>query len=215
MLGKRKHIASFLLLTPTIGISLFLLFYIIAAFYYPGGSDADHTAKNFNIIHNYWCDLLAKGAKNGQMNPARPIAITAMIILCLALSVFWYLLPRLLNTGKHHYNIVQFTGVISMILAIFIFGDYHDLIINASVFFGVVALTGTYIALYRSKSFRVFLFGIFCLILILLNAYIYYTRHFILALPLLQKITFLLYLLWIAFINLQLYFKEKRFTSPL
>ncbi len=214
MSHKGRHIATWIILSPIIGIGLFLIFYIVAAFYYPGGSDVNKTAQGFSIIHNYWCDLLAKGAKNGQLNPAQPIAIAAMIVLCTSLSVFWYLLPKLLKTGSHHYNMVQFSGIMSMLLSIFIFSNYHDFIIIAAVFLGVIALTGTYIALYRSKAFRLFLFGIFCLLLILLNAYIYYTRHLILALPLLQKITFLSYLLWVAFINLKLYFKEKTLFKP-
>lgn len=210
MIGKMRLIANKLLaLASVLGIGLFLLLYLIAALYYPGGSDAHPTAQGFSMIHNYWCDLLAKGAKNGQFNPARPIAIAGMITLCLALSMFWYLLPRLLNKGKHHYNIVQFAGIISMLLAIFIFSNYHDLIINSAVFFGVIALTGTYIALYRSKSYRTLVFGLFCLLLILSNSYIYYTKYFINTLPLLQKITFLCYLLWIAFIDLKIYFKLK------
>lgn len=209
MTHKRRHIATWILLTPILGILVFLILYIIAAFYYPGGSDINNTAQGFSIAHNYWCDLLAKGAKNGQLNPARPIAILAMTTLCTALSIFWYLLPRLLNTGKHHYHIVSFSGIISMLLAIFIFSNYHDLIISGAVFFGITALTGTYIALYKSKSYKIFLFGIFCLFLILLNAFIYYTNWWIITLPLLQKITFLLYLLWIIFINMKLYFKEK------
>jgi hypothetical protein len=216
MIGKMRLIANKLLaLAPVLGIGLFLLLYLIAALYYPGGSDAHPTAQGFSMIHNYWCDLLAKGAKNGQFNPARPIAIAGMITLCLALSMFWYLLPRLLNKGKHHYNIVQFAGITSMCLAIFIFSNFHDMLINVAVFFGVIALSGTYIALYRSKSYKTLAFGIFCLFLILLNGYIYYTNHFIITLPLLQKITFLLYLLWIIVIDLKLFFKMNRYSQKL
>ncbi|MDX1941723.1 MAG: hypothetical protein SFU99_14280 [Saprospiraceae bacterium] len=207
---KRPYILiQVLILIPIAGIMLFLILYMIATFYYPGGSDVNKTAQGFSWVHNYWCDLMAKGAKNGQLNPARPIAIAAMTVLCLALSVFWWLLPRLLDNGRHHYKIVQSSGIISMILAVFIFTNYHDLIISAAVVFGVIALTGIYIALYRSKSYKTLTFGIFCLILIALNAYIYYTNHLILILPLLQKITFLLYLFWIIFINLKLFFKIR------
>ncbi|MBK7869157.1 MAG: hypothetical protein IPJ74_00035 [Saprospiraceae bacterium] len=207
---KVKHpyiLMQVLILMPIAGIILFLILYIIATFYYPGGSDVNKTAQDFSWTHNYWCDLMAKGAKNGQLNPARSIAITAMVILCLALCMFWWLLPRLLDNGRHHYKIVQSSGIISMILAVFIFTNYHDLIINAAVVFGVIALTGIYIALYRSKFYKILMFGIFCMILVIMNAYIYYTEHFILALPLLQKITFLLYLCWISFINLILFLK--------
>lgn len=208
-----SNIKPLLILVPIAGILVFLLLYFIAALYYPGGSDANYTAAGFSFMHNYWCDLMAAGAKNGQWNPARPIAISAMLLLCAALSIFWYLVPRLMNAGHYHYDFVQVTGITSMIFAIFVFTHYHDFIISIAVLLGVIALAGTYIALYRSRTYKTFLFGIFCLLLILLNLYIYYTCFYINLLALLQKITFLCYLLWITFIDLKLFFKQRSLTK--
>lgn len=206
MIGRTKLLSSKLwVLAPVLGIGIFIVLYVIAALLYPGGSSVDRDAEGFSWIHNYWCDLLSKWAKNGQPNAAWPVALTAMITLCLSLSLFWFFVPGLLNTGKHHYGIVQLSGIASMMLAIFIFTNYHDFIINAAVFFGVVALSGTYVALYRSKAYKTLAFGVFCLILVLLNGYIYYTKYLIFILPLLQKVTFFLYLLWILSINLKLF----------
>lgn len=194
---------------PTAGICVFIGFYLLAASIYPGGSNADRTAEGFSWVNNYWCDLLSKWAKNGQPNPASSIAIAAMTILCLALSAFWYLVPKLMRTGNHHYQIVQFSGISSMLLAIFVFSNYHDSIILVAVVLGVIALSGTYIALYRSKSYRLLGFGVVCLFLIIANGYIYYSKNWIQILPLLQKVTFLLYLLWIFFINIQFWHKSN------
>ncbi len=200
---------KWLIWIPTGGICVFVGLYLLAASMYPGGSNVDQTAEGFSWINNYWCDLLSKWAKNGQPNPASSIAIAAMTMLCLALSAFWYLVPRLMRTGEQHYRIVQFSGIGSMLLAIFVFSNYHDFIILLAVVLGIVALSGTYVALYRSKSFRLLGFGITCLLMIIANSYIYYSKNGIQILPLLQKVTFLLYLLWIFLINIQLWRKSK------
>ncbi|PIQ21332.1 MAG: hypothetical protein COW65_09725 [Cytophagales bacterium CG18_big_fil_WC_8_21_14_2_50_42_9] len=80
-------------LAPLFGSTLFLLLYFVATLYYPGGSQFDKNTKGFSWAHNYWCNLLNENAINGQPNPARPIALTAMMVLCLTLTVFWYLFP--------------------------------------------------------------------------------------------------------------------------
>lgn len=35
----------------------FLLFYVVATFFYPGGSQLDKTASGFSWTQNYWCNL--------------------------------------------------------------------------------------------------------------------------------------------------------------
>ncbi len=78
------------------GVFIFIVLYFIAAFLYPGGSTADKASGSFSLLNNYWFDLLSYKAKGGENNISRPIAITAMVVLCLSLSVFWYHLPQLL-----------------------------------------------------------------------------------------------------------------------
>lgn len=204
------HTRKTLVLLPAIGIGLFVVLYLVAAGQYPGGSNADRTAQGFSWVHNYWCDLLSDWAKNGEPNPGSAVAIAAMTMLCLSLATFWYLLPDLLNTGRHHYQVVQYAGVGSMLLSIFVFSNYHDMIIMAAVALGVVALAGTYVALFRSRSYALLGFGIICLLFILANSYIYYSKQWIVILPLLQKVTFVLYLLWILLINRRLWLKTVR-----
>src|SRR5437867_2452670 len=103
-------------LIPSVGIILFLLLYVVATFFYPGGSIADLSTKGFDWFHNYWCDLTDQVARNGEINPARPIALTAMLILFSTLTVFWFYLPRLFQTGKYN-QVTRYAGLISMIVA--------------------------------------------------------------------------------------------------
>lgn len=193
-----------LALVTILGVSLFCLLYSIAALNYPGGSNADITAPGFNIDTNYWCDLLGKQAKNGQLNPAQPVAFSAMVLLCLTLAYFWYVTPILFRFPKTTRKFFQIAGVTSMVVAPFIFTTYHDTIINAAGVLGVMAMLGTLLGLYRNQFFLLFGYGIGCLVLCGINNYVYHTRHWIEHLPIIQKITFLLFLLWFSLVSLTL-----------
>lgn len=193
--------------TPTLGICLFGLLYVLAACQYPGGSNADRGAIGFSWQHNYWCDLLGNVGKNGAINPARPIALIAMLVLCSSLSVFWWLIPHLYSTQTRSVRLSRWAGALSMVIVLFIGTPHHDLVMNTAGAFGLVALTATFWGLYRNRLFALTAFGLFCMLLILLNNYVYYSQQHIAYLPVIQKVTFVLFLLWIVLINRDLYRK--------
>jgi hypothetical protein len=208
-----KNSKSVWILLPVFGTLLFLILYILATFLYPGGSQIDKNAIGFSWINNYWCNLLDKQAINGAYNPARPVALTGMLILCLTLSTFWYLFPKNLATKKAIKKIIQISGIISMSVALFLFTKFHDLVTNLASFFGVIALVGTFLVLYEIKWFSLFRFGIFNFLLVGLNNYVYYTKGLIVFLPLIQKISFASFLIWICCISITLHRKIKENTN--
>lgn len=106
---KKIHI-----LVPVFGISLFAVLYFIATQYYPGGSQADVKSIGFSWQHNYWCNLLNENAMNGQANPARPIAISAMIILCFSLTYFWFNLPIWIQSSNIIAILIRSSGILAM-----------------------------------------------------------------------------------------------------
>lgn len=193
------------LLTPLLGIKIFTVLYIVAAFRYPGGSQVDKYARGFSWINNYWCNLLNEDAINGQQNPARPVALTAMLILCLTLASFWFMFPRYMNFGLYGRLAMQLSGAIAMTIAMFLFTHLHDIVIDVASVFGLVAIAGTFSGLYKSKWYGLFRFGIFNLMLVALNNYLYYTKGMIIYLPVVQKITFASFLIWIGSINVFMY----------
>lgn len=185
-------------LLPIAGIGLFAILFLVAAGLYPGGSQHDPQAAGFSWAHNYWCHLLNDRALNGNSNPARPVALAGMFVLCSALAVFWYLLPSALDLGRWMARTVQVSGPVSMTLALFIFTSYHDPLIVAASILAAIALAGTFRGLYRSRWMAFFRSGLFCLFLLGANNFIYYTGHFLSFLPILQKLTFLIVLSWVA-----------------
>ena len=183
--------------------------YVIAAAIYPGGSGMDKTSIRYNWTENYWCNLLSKQAINGQINRARPLAMTAMIILILSLSAFWILFSELGRVKKNHSFLIKAAGIISLITSLLLLTDVdHDLAVNTSCSFGFIAIVGTIVGLHKLKWKSLFLFGLFNLLLIALNNYLYHSGQMT-YLPIVQKFTFLSFLTWFCWIDLKLYYKER------
>lgn len=203
-----KHKTGFnksVILLPIIGALAFVNLYIIATFYYPGGSQHDSNASGFSWLHNYWCNLLNKQAINGEDNTARPIALAAMLVLCFSLAIFWYLFPIITRLNKTLRLLMQIAGGLSMVTGFFLFTSQHDLMVNAASFFGLIATLITLIRMYQLKWNGLFRLGIFNTGLVLVNNILYYGNGLRTYLPVVQKITFICFLFWICCISYQLY----------
>ena len=196
-MNQENGLNSFQLGMILSGILLFILFFATGTLYYPGGSNFDAHTQGYRWNYNYWCELLGEYAKNGEPNRARPFGFAGMISLSVGVACFWLFVPRSLFKAGIIRNLTTWMGVCSMILASLIFTDLHDLVIYGAVVSGTIAFSLLFRELYRSKKKWLFATGIFCLSLILLNCFIYITNIWIGYLPSLQKMTFLLMLLWI------------------
>lgn len=212
MLEKMKHTTIPPILWPLItwiGIVNFFIFYFIATLYYPGGSNFDQLENGFNWYTNYWCELLYTYSKNGHINAARPYAIVAMISMTISVGYFWYSIPRFLPINHLLQKGIQLSGIVSMIFSSFIFTNFHDALIYISVVTGSISFFGTIYGLFLLHDKRDAYLGLFCLFLIISNNLVYVFSFNLDLLPILQKITFLITLLWIA----QLSIRYKKLTD--
>ena len=199
--GSQYQIAN---LIPVIGIVIFVGLYIFSSTLYPGGSQANLNSEGFDWINNYWCNLMNEKGMNGQPNPAKPYSIIAMIILCLSLMFFFIQFAQIYSKSKIWKRIIKTSGIISMSFAILIFTKYHDLMTTLSSIFGLFVVIGIIREIYKSKLSIYKITGVICILILGLNNYIYYTQQFIEVLPLLQKITFAIVLLWISGLNFEI-----------
>lgn len=191
---------------PVFGTLLFVVLYIIATLYYPGGSQADKNSIGFDWANNYWCTLLNDNAINGQRNGAKPIAMAGMFILCATLTFFWIRIPKFLAPGKLIRLSTQISGTLAMFVAFFLFTTIdHDLITNIASFFGLIAIAGTLAGLYKNKWYGLLALGLVNLIFVGLNNYAYRTEGMLMYLPVVQKISFACFLIWICAIDIHLY----------
>lgn len=195
-------------LAPLFGSLLYGGLYFIATLIYPGGSQFDKQAKGFSWMHNYWCNLLHEYAINGQPNPARPVALAAMAILCATIMIFWFIFPVYAGFQKNTRILLQTSGMAAMVTGLFLSTTYHDTVINTAGLFGLIALAGTLAGLRRLRLTGLFWMGLLILLLIALNNILYYGPGQMYYLPLVQKVTFLCFLLWIGLISLYLYKAE-------
>lgn len=210
MTQLRTAPGKFWILLPVLGCVLFIILYVIAALLYPGGHEANKNSTGYSWTKNYWCNLLNDTAINGQVNIAKPVAMIAMLILCISLSVFWLAFPALVQLRKYHRFIIQIAGIVSMLTAFLLLTDTdHDLAVNISSSLGFIAMIGTLVALYQLKWTMFFAFGIFNALLIGLNNYIYHISGDLTWLPIIQKFGFLFFLVWICCIGMKLYRREK------
>ncbi len=188
-----------MVLIPILGVLLFVVLYVVATFLYPGGSQIDRNAVGFSWTNNYWCNLLNDNAINGQPNAAKPIALTGLFVLCLTLSIFWFIFPTQINISKNLQRTIQDSGILAMTVALFLFTHLnHDLITNLASTFGAIATIGTFIGLYKNKLFGLFAFGLLNILLVSLNNLCYYNKALIVYLPVIQKISFATFLIWIC-----------------
>lgn len=187
----------------TFGIIIFPFLFLYAASLYPGGSQADPNSIGYDWVNNYWCNLLNVYGGNGELNPARPYAISAMILLCASLAAFFYNFPKYLPVNAFWNKTIQITGILSMLSAAFIFTEYHDLMTMIASFFGLVVLIGIILGLRKNKQTKFIRTALGCIALLAINNYIYYTQHFLTYLPVLQKITFGVILIWIGSLNVR------------
>jgi hypothetical protein len=196
----RKKASVYVLLIPIIGIIIFFILYALAAIFYPGGSKAEPNSTSFSLIHNYWCDLLAEKTPRGILNEGRRFSMTAMFVLCPTLMVFFYVVPKHIQVSYNRRTIAQICGILSMMIALAIFTSLHSYVIAASGLFGLIALVIIFSGIYTLGMKKIFWTGIIAFLLIAANNFIYYSRIGVIILPLLQKVTFVLFLSWVAFV---------------
>ena len=197
--------SKFPLLIALLGIGSFVFFYIMAALNYPGGSWVFPNKKGFSFWHNYLCDLLDSYAINGELNTAQFYAIAALGSLCIGLFWLWFYLPRLFETKSFNLKIMKISGLISLIIIFFLASGNHDTIVRIAGFFGVIAFITCSIELFKADYLNLSLLGVLCLVIFLINYYIYETGFFTESLPVIQKITFVVFIIWFISLDVALY----------
>jgi hypothetical protein len=199
----------YILLLPLFGMVLFVFLYIIAALKYPGGSWVMPQQNGFSFWNNYLCDLLDQNAINGELNTARYYARASLGLLCTSLILLWYYLPGLFSVKSSNLTIMWATGIISLVITLFLASGTHDITVRIAGIFGVIAFISCFVELYKALYFKLVMFGVACLLIFLANYYIYETGEFLNTLPTIQKITFVSCIIWFVVLDLVLYRKLK------
>ncbi len=196
-----KRLLSFL---PTIGILIFVGIYFYAARFYPGGSQVDLDSIGFQWRNNHWCNLLAEKSMNGLQNPARPIALTGLVILCASLTLFFFQFADYFEKDKKWNLAIKISGTLAMSSAIFIFTTMHDVMTTVLSISGIVVIIGMIRALHKNKMTVYAIIGVMSIAIIAMNNFFYYNEYLTEYSPLIQKAGFILILSWTIGLNVKM-----------
>lgn len=196
-------------LLPTYGILIFVGLYIYATTLYPGGSQADLTSTGFDWQNNYWCNLMSENALNGDENPASPVALAGMAILCSSMTIFFFLFANYFEKDRIWKMTIKIAGATAMLSAVFIFTEYHDIMTTILSICGVVGIIGIIRALHKNKLTFFKISGVICMALVGLNNLFYYNEDLIQYLPVVQKLGFILILAWTVALNFKMKNKKR------
>ena len=180
-----------------------MLLYAVATLYYPGGSPPDHFSRGFSWANNYWCNLVDYNALNGEINQARPIAMSAMITLCLSLAVFWNFFPQLHQINKWVQSLTRFSGLTAMLTAMFLGTLDHNVVINVASLFGSIGVLGLIFITRKLNWQWLHALGLVNIGMIMMNRVIYDTELLWNYLPIIQKLTFASTLVWVWMLALR------------
>lgn len=190
-------------------MGVFVLLYIIAAIQYPGGSWNYMDHEGFSFWHNYLCDLLDVYAINGDLNHARFYARAALGAICFSVILTWYLIPNLFKKNSRTIAFMKWSGMLALGITVFLASGTHDIVLRIAGLFGFIAVATSLLELYRTKYFKLFGLGLFCLIIFVANYFIYETRIMVTALPVIQKVTFVSFMVWFVWMDFRIYQKLK------
>ena len=177
-------------------ITIGLVALIVATFYYPGGSQYDKNAIGFSWQHNYLTNLFSKNAVNGLTNTAQPTAMAGMFMLCVGfIEAFIYFSKKI--PSKTASGIIKYFGVAAMVFTLLAMTPYHDIAVMLASTCALVSLFYITVFLFRSKLVYMKVLSVICLLCFYGSNYMYYTRTYLELLPIMQKVTILLVVVWI------------------
>jgi hypothetical protein len=145
-----------------------VIFLVIAAFEYPGGSLPDKNSIGFGWSKNFISNLFEPYAINGSENPGMIWAIIGMAFHSVGYGIFFINMSKKISSGRWA-NILKFIGVANIIFIFLIATPLHDV--------GVISIILTLIGLFTITAFilktKLHLLK-FCCIVCLLTYYCFF-----------------------------------------
>ena len=172
---------------PTLGVVVALVVVWSATLFFPGG---------YNWNKDFISSLFHAGSET-----SRWIAIAGVFAFWLSLALIFERLARS-EAFKPDASWLRMTGFGSCVYGCFIVTPMHDLMINISVVF----MTGTLILLLRrltiQKSYGLLAGGVASAVLLFISAALYYGGQLDGILPWMQRISFLVFAVWLVSLDL-------------
>ena len=172
-----------------IGVTISLLFLLIAISIYPGGTYQDKNSIGFDWSKNFTSNLFAAKALNGSENPSRIWAYLGMILLPLSYAIFFTNMSKKIPV-KNASNILKYGSAANILCMFLIVTSLHDLMLNISITLFWTCILIITIFILKTKLHLFKFFCIVCLVIFYYSIYLWATNNWDL-LPAMQKINFI------------------------
>jgi hypothetical protein len=183
-----------------LGIIVSLALLVIAALYYPGGSQHDKNSIGYDWKHNYISNLFSEKAVNGSDNAARPWAISGTFFYCFSCALFFIDFSKKAPSRSAAITI-RYCGVGSNVFAFLAVTPYHDTMVTIASMLGLVSMFYITVFVFKSRLLLLKILSTVCLLVFYSCNYVYYTRSYVEFLPILQKVSLVITITWILFLQ--------------
>lgn len=182
-----------------------LLLFLVAAHHYPGGTITSPETVGYDWSENTISALFQPYALNGQTNPARYFAITAMLVYCFSLAFMFRAISKK-SASEFHRKTIEIAGIGFAVYTFLIVTPMHNLMIGIALLFFLVTAGSMLHNLYLQKNRLLLSAGIISVSIPLINATIYYGDFIYGILPAVQKAGALACAVWFILV----YYNESR-----
>lgn len=194
---------------PIFGLGLYIIVFTFAASLYPGGSINQPNANGYSFYHNLLCDAMDPITQSGIINNARFMAVISHLILSFTMISFFYILPKIFPVKNRNTKLIAYFGIASMIVFIFMYTEYHDLLVTITGVLGTIAMIPFFIELRHFKNKGLKQIAYLCFSLSIIVFLIFETKIGFYYLPIVQKITFAVDSCWVIWSCLIVINKNK------
>jgi len=184
---------------PLLGALCSLFLFFAAAHFYPGGTIASTQTVGYDWTNNTISALFQPNALNGNINPARYFAITAMLIYCLSLIFIFRKISKN-SVSKVHQKTIEIAGIGFAVYTFLIVTPMHNLMVSIALVFFLVTVVSMLHNLYLQNNKPLVIMGIVCVSIPLINATLYYGDFIHEILPSVQKTGAFACAVWFIFV---------------
>lgn len=168
---------------------------LIATLVYPGASEVDKSSIGFDWVSNYISNLFMAKALNGVDSSSRLWAIPGMFFLAVSFGLFYYDFSKKI-ISKAAKNMIRYAGISSMVFGFLAVTPYHNLMITIADVLSLVSIFYITVFVFKTKlNFHKILCCI-CLLDLYFLTYIYYSGTLLNILPVMQKVNFVVTIIW-------------------
>lgn len=180
-----------------IGISIGTFLLIVATFFYPGGAYENVDSEGYDWANNYISNLLRPLAVNGEVNTARPFSIIGIFFLTSGFGIFFVNFANRIKIRSASL-VIKYLGILATISGfITVIPSMHDIMVTLSSILTLLIFFYITVLVIKSKLILMKIMSIVFLLTFYIGAYMYFARFQVEYMPIMQKVIFLMKIIWI------------------